>query len=281
MRAQSIIPLICLFGSGALGACGDDASNPGVDTAQVDMMDARDDESSPDIADDTSEDATPDVLGDASGDASADVADSADTDEDVSGDVSDAGETSDIAEDTTTDSLDDALSDSNETTTPDALDDTSDDTTSEVSPDTAEDTTPDPYGGLVDAALRAVLLAETTLGHTPLGYNGGRDAMYAVGGVDDVGGRIECIYTGRTVDATGSRTPNRNCQRADGTPITCNFNTEHTWARYDLRLALTENSPAYNAAEGDIHHLRPSVGNPSLASLASPSTALAVEGTMI
>lgn len=120
------------------------------------------------------------------------------------------------------------------------------------------DTTPDPYAGLADEALRAVLRAEATLGHTPLGYNGGRDAMYAVGGIDDIGGRIECVYTGRTVDATGSRTPNRNCKRADGTPMSCNFNTEHTWARYYLRAALTDGSAAYNAAEGDIHHLRPS-----------------------
>lgn len=122
----------------------------------------------------------------------------------------------------------------------------------------AETDTADPYAGLVDQALREVLRAEATLGHTPLGYDAGRDAMYAVGGLDDVGGRIECIYTGRTVDATGSRTPNRNCRKADGTPMSCSFNTEHTWARYYLRAALTEGTTAYYAAEGDIHHLRPS-----------------------
>jgi len=116
----------------------------------------------------------------------------------------------------------------------------------------------DPYAGLDSAALRARLLGETTEGHTPLGYTGVRNAMYAVGGVDDVGGRIECIYTGRTVDATGSRTPSGSCARADGTPMNCSFNTEHTWAKYYLDLVLTENSAAYNAAEGDIHHLFPS-----------------------
>ncbi len=82
--------------------------------------------------------------------------------------------------------------------------------------------------------------------------------MYAVGGIDDVGGRIECIYTGRTVDANGSRTPDKNCRLADGTPTSCRLNTEHTFARYYLDLALTENSAAYNAAESDIHHIFPS-----------------------
>jgi len=116
----------------------------------------------------------------------------------------------------------------------------------------------DPYAGLSDGALRAVLAAETVEGHTPLGYNGARDEMYAVGGIDDVGGRIEGIYTGRTVDATGSRTPNKNCRLADGTLTSCSLNTEHTWARYYLDLALTEGSQAYYAAESDIHHIFPS-----------------------
>jgi len=118
----------------------------------------------------------------------------------------------------------------------------------------------DPYAdlaGLTDDALRDALAVRTTEGHTPLGYSGARDAMYAVGGIDDHGGRIEGIYTGRTVDTDGSRTPSGHCERADGTPITCAFNTEHTFARYYLDLYLTENSDAYDAAEGDIHHLFP------------------------
>lgn len=172
--------------------------------------------------------------GEGDGDATEDVEDLADLDD---GETGGDGEIGDEVEDGVSDAWDTGdLGDTNET----------------------GDTTPDPYAGLSDENLRAVLRAEATLGHTPLGYNGGRDAMYAVGGLDDVGGRIECIYTGRTVDATGSRTPNRNCRKADGTPISCSFNTEHTWARYYLRAALTEGTTAYNAAEGDIHHLRPS-----------------------
>jgi endonuclease I len=232
-----------LLGSAALAACGDDESRPG-DTAVTDTVDAGDDAPLPDVEADTYDDSSVDGA-DSVDDGTEDTAETLDTSEDTA-------ETSDTGEDTIPDVAPDTFAD-----TTDVLADTTD-VLADTTPDTSEDTTPDPYAGLVDAALRAVLLAETTMGHTPLGYNGGRDAMYAVGGIDDVGGRIECIYTGRTVDATGSRTPNRNCKRADGTPITCNFNTEHTWARYYLRAALTENSPAYNAAEGDIHHLRPS-----------------------
>ena len=124
--------------------------------------------------------------------------------------------------------------------------------------DATPDATSDPYAGLDSTALRAQLRAETTAGHTPLGYNGARDEMYAVGGIDDVGGRIECVYTGRTVDANGSRTPDKNCRLADGTQVSCRLNTEHTFARYYLDLALTEGSAAYNAAESDIHHIFPS-----------------------
>ena len=112
--------------------------------------------------------------------------------------------------------------------------------------------------GLVGEALREALRIETTQGHYPLGYDGGRDEMYAIGGIDDNDGRIECIYTGRTVEANGSRTPSGDCRYADGTSTSCSFNTEHTWARYYLRLYLTDGSAEYNAAEGDIHHLFPS-----------------------
>jgi len=112
--------------------------------------------------------------------------------------------------------------------------------------------------GLRDEALIAALLQETTASHTPLDYTTARNYMYPSGGVDEHNGRIECIYTGRTVVANGSRTPCTGCERADGTPISCCFNTEHTWAKYHIRATHPEGTDEYDAAEGDIHHLFPS-----------------------
>lgn len=220
----------------------DDGDGAGVDVGEdVDSVD--------DVHMDVDDDGLgPDGEGD--GDAVRDGEDVADLADLAEGETGEDGETGHDVEDGLSE-VEDGVSD-----TPDTVDTADTGETGETGE--TGDTTPDPYAGLADESLRAVLRAEATLGHTPLGYNGSRDAMYAVGGLDDVGGRIECIYTGRTVDATGSRTPNRNCRKADGTPITCSFNTEHTWARYYLRAALTEGTTAYNAAEGDIHHLRPS-----------------------
>ncbi|MDX9722229.1 MAG: endonuclease [Myxococcota bacterium] len=111
---------------------------------------------------------------------------------------------------------------------------------------------------LVGPALREALHQQVLSGHTPLGYDGARDYIYAIGGIDDINGRIECFYTGRSVDANGSRTPGNNCTDAEGNRISCSLNTEHTWARYHLRQALGDGSPEFVAAEGDIHHLFPS-----------------------
>ena len=136
---------------------------------------------------------------------------------------------------------------------------------SEDSEDSEEeffDIDPDaPYSHLEeqrDQELGNSLHELTVLNHNPAGYSEARDYMYAIGGIDDHNGRIECIYSGRTVDTNSSRTPGNNCELADGTQTGCSFNTEHTWAKYFLRLYLTDGSPEYNAAEGDIHHLYPS-----------------------
>lgn len=131
----------------------------------------------------------------------------------------------------------------------------------DVVPDTAPDAPLSQFNGLSGQALRDALQVFTEQPHTPLGYTAARDAMYAFGGIDDDNGRIGCIYTGRTVDTDGSRTPGDNCKRADGITISCDFNTEHSWAKYYLRLYLTEFTPEYDAAEGDIHHLFPSDSN--------------------
>ncbi len=233
----------------ALGAaCGGDATPnrdaldvSGGDTAADTALDAVTDTASdmPTLADTASDTAT---LADAVPDAAADMA-------------------ADAAPDTAADMAADAASDTAADTAADMAADAPPDTVPDTAADAAPDADPDdPYtalAGLTDDALRDALAALTTEGHTPLGYSGARDAMYAVGGVDDHGGRIEGIYTGRTVDTDGSRTPSKHCALADGTPTTCAFNTEHTFARYYLDLYLTEGSAAYDAAEGDIHHLFP------------------------
>ena len=111
---------------------------------------------------------------------------------------------------------------------------------------------------LMDDALLFALRFDAEAVMTPLGYNDARDRMYAPGGIEDNAGRIEGIYSGRTVDTDGTRTPSMNCQLVDGTQTTCAFNTEHTVPRGTLRDALGEPSLEYDAAEGDLHHLYPS-----------------------
>jgi len=228
----------------SLSACGDDPAVTG-DTTVMDVDDALadtavDDTSGPDdTAEPTDTTSPPDT-------AEVDTSEPADTSE------------SDTAEPADTSSPDDTVAPEDTVEPEDTAGDTAaEDVCCDADADDA-DVGDDPYAGLDSAALRAALHAETMAGHTPLGYNDARDEMYAVGGIDDVGGRIEAIYTGRTVDANGSRTPKNNCELADGTPTSCRLNTEHTFARYFLDLALTEGSQDYWAAEGDIHHLFPS-----------------------
>ncbi len=99
----------------------------------------------------------------------------------------------------------------------------------------------EPWPGLSDAALLDALGDFTSGPHRGLSYDKARDRIFGVGGpgVDVIGGRVECVYTGRTVDADGTRTPGRL------------FNTEHSWPRSD--------GAAFYPAEGDLHHLFPSL----------------------
>lgn len=137
--------------------------------------------------------------------------------------------------------------------TPDASvpPDASDEPDAPTEPDTS-------HGDLVDDALLAALRNEASSAMNPLFYNAARDAMYAVGGIDDHNGRIEAIYTGRTVDTDGSRVPSGNCQRIDGSSSNCAFNTEHVFAQKHLRDAFGDGSTMFNTSQGDIHHLFPS-----------------------
>jgi hypothetical protein len=111
---------------------------------------------------------------------------------------------------------------------------------------------------LMDEDLLLALRFDAQETMSALGYNTARDRMYALGGIEDVAGRIEGVYTGRTVDTDNTRVPSANCQLADGTPTNCAFNTEHTVPRGRLREAFGEPSPEYDDAEGDLHHLFPS-----------------------
>lgn len=82
--------------------------------------------------------------------------------------------------------------------------------------------------------------------------------MYFPGGIDVENGRIEGVYTGRSVDADTTRAPSQNCKKLDGTDFDCALNTEHTFARHFLREHLIDHSPEFIAAESDLHHLFPS-----------------------
>ncbi len=108
------------------------------------------------------------------------------------------------------------------------------------------------------SALRAELREAAMLNHTPLGYRVARDQMYKFGGIDDINGRVEGIYSGRTVDTDASRTPGSNCKKVDGSDFGCSLNTEHSFAQNFLRQYLTDGSQEFFEAQGDIHHLYPS-----------------------
>ena len=88
-------------------------------------------------------------------------------------------------------------------------------------------------------AVEAELRAELTAGHVTRSYTGGRDLMYGIrGSVDVRDGQVECVYTGTTVSADGTRTPGGI------------FNTEHLWPR-------SEGEPS--GSSGDLYNLRPAL----------------------
>lgn len=82
--------------------------------------------------------------------------------------------------------------------------------------------------------LKTALNAITKVGYTSLGYNVARDRMY--GNIDNVGGDVECVYTGRiaTFNTRSGATSN-------------NFNCEHTWPQSKFAEA--------NPMVSDINHL--------------------------
>ena len=90
---------------------------------------------------------------------------------------------------------------------------------------------------LIEGPLRNALTSILTTNHTTLSYNGARDEMY--GSLDNHGGIVECVYTGRTATFN---------TRAGA--VTNNMNCEHTFPQSMFSSA----APMKN----DIHHLFPS-----------------------
>ncbi len=257
----------------AFGGCGDDprpASDADAADTRADAWDAWD-----------AADGAVDALGDAESDAVTDAleedtrppdvdadSDTADADTDVAdADADDAGaDTAEVdgADPDVVDVVDvadgDDVADTEVAADTEVVDDldTLDDEASAAGPF-------DDLAGLTGAELRAALLPRIS-GQTPLGYSANglaREVMWAV--IDVHGGRLECIYTGRTVageDPTApplgtavapaiDTTPNQDCRMPDGTAVPggCVFNAEHSWPRSQG----ADSGPA----ESDLHHLFP------------------------
>ncbi|MCB9261648.1 MAG: endonuclease [Flavobacteriales bacterium] len=89
---------------------------------------------------------------------------------------------------------------------------------------------------LFEEDLKQELKSILAKNYTNLGYNGARDVMY--GNIDNHGGQVECIYTGRkaTFNTRSGATSN-------------NFNCEHTWPQSLFNQTEPERA--------DIHHLFP------------------------
>jgi hypothetical protein len=104
-------------------------------------------------------------------------------------------------------------------------------------PDLADDRPLKALESLSDGALKAALLG-LVKNHKSLGYDSAKKAIFTVagGGVDIVGGVIECLYTGLTVPPDGTMGP--------GT-----LNAEHTWPQSEG--ADTE------PARSDLNHIFP------------------------
>lgn len=104
----------------------------------------------------------------------------------------------------------------------------------------AEGRYPDAYYSstynLYDEDLKAELKSIISKNYVNLGYNGARDKMY--GDIDNKGGKVECVYTGRTATFNSRSGANDN-----------SFNCEHTWPQ----SLFNSNEPE----KADIHHLFP------------------------
>lgn len=90
---------------------------------------------------------------------------------------------------------------------------------------------------LSEEALKTALKARLAQGYNALSYSGARDNMYA--SIDNSGGQVECIYTGRTASFNTRSGANAN-----------SFNTEHLFPQG----FFSQNLPM----RSDIHHLYPS-----------------------
>ncbi|MCB0737181.1 MAG: endonuclease [Bacteroidetes bacterium] len=82
--------------------------------------------------------------------------------------------------------------------------------------------------------LKSALTTLTGQNYKQQGYNGARDEMYA--DIDNVSGKVECVYTGRTATFNSRTGANNN-----------SFNCEHTWPQ----SLFSSNEPM----KSDIHHL--------------------------
>lgn len=89
---------------------------------------------------------------------------------------------------------------------------------------------------LKEEALKTALKARLAQGYNSLGYNTARDHMY--GSIDNQGGTVECVYTGRTATFNSRSGANNN-----------SFNCEHTFPQGQFN----SNEPM----KSDIHHLFP------------------------
>lgn len=85
-------------------------------------------------------------------------------------------------------------------------------------------------------ALKTALNTRLAQGYNDLGYNGARDQMY--GSIDNSGGQVECVYTGRTATFNTRSGANSN-----------SFNCEHTFPQGFFNSNVPMRS--------DIHHLFP------------------------
>jgi deoxyribonuclease-1 len=125
-----------------------------------------------------------------------------------------------------------------------AADDTSTDSSAD-SIDTSEGPTRAPRqpgvdiyagtAGLHDDALKAALY-ELVKNHLSISYDRARKVIFTNPGFVDDAGNVECVYTGRIVQANGTSAPG-------------GFNTEHSWPQ-----SLGAQS---GPAKSDIHHLFP------------------------
>lgn len=89
---------------------------------------------------------------------------------------------------------------------------------------------------LSEQALKNALKVRLAQGYNQRSYNQARDQMYST--IDNSGGQVECVYTGRRASFTTRSGANSN-----------NFNCEHTFPQGFFNSSLPERS--------DIHHLFP------------------------